>query len=445
MVSYLRTPGQASQNFGLGSANAIRPKGLFFVRFRRPEDQREGGDAILGNDFGFVVKSLDQPKIAIKTEEVNQYNKKRHIHTSYDVSPITITLFDTMIGTARRLWHDYLRYHFGDFNHSVDSNKWTTDQLLDSGSDTNFGFQLPPDGSPEDSRYYFHSIDIIQVYGGYFTKAVMVNPRILSFDPDDLDYEQMSPSTFRMQVTSETILFEDMAPLEQDSELLELFGEPGLAGNPIDLPDQAAPPSNWSSQRAPFGTGDGAPFVNGGGPISLPNIFGSILGGSRVGSGGVLGSMGDINFGNLAASAVERLIGGRKGNLASELVYAGTNNPALAGIVQMIEGPNSTARVISQGVGMLQRSNPTANPVVYDAARALIASQTGNKQGAASLAGNLARSIVTAGMATGGAPGDHVQQSSSGMSLSSASLGLANMARSATAFIGKRTPPGGRS
>jgi hypothetical protein len=93
------------------------------------------------------------------------------------------------------------------------------------------------------------------------------------------------------------------------------------------------------------------------------------------------------------------------------------------------------------GVSLLQGANPATNPVVFDAARALIASQTGNKQGAAYLAGNLVNGVMTAARATGTSPSQHVQRSSQGMSLSATGLATTNLSRSPTSKIGKRTPP----
>jgi hypothetical protein len=450
MTSYLRTPGQTTSAYGLGTPNAARPRGLFFVRFRKANIQ--GSDTTnqnrqsenRGNEFGFVVKSLDQPKISIKTEEISQYNKKRQVHTGYDVSPITITLIDTMNGVARVLWQDYLRHHFGDFSHNPDALDWQPDQLTPEMNGGMYGLVLP-ETDIEADRYFFHTIEIIQVYQAVFTKTILVNPRILSFDPDDLDYEQMTPSSFRMQVTYETVLFEESRSLRNDPELLDLFGHPSLEGNPIDLPNVEPPVSDWVLQEAPFGFGDGAgSFVNNAfrlGGINIPNILGGLVKGGTTGAGGVLGSLGSLNFGNMAGVAVERLIGGgRRGNLASEIVYAGTNNAALAGIVQVAEGRNATANLISTGVSLLQRSNPSANPVVFDAARALIASKTGNKQGAGNMAARVVKGLLTATAATGVAPSGHVQRSGSGMSLSNEGLASVNSKQPARAKIGVRTP-----
>jgi hypothetical protein len=264
MTSYLRSPGQASNNFALGSPSAPRPKGLFFVRFRRGIEDTGGSqptESQRGNDFGFVVKSVDQPKLNIKTEELSQYNKKRQVHTAYEVSPVTITLIDTKEGVARRLWQAYLSHYFGDFRHDPQSNDWSPDQIASEMNNwqTGYGRVLPKDGTSESARFFFETIDIFQVYGGVFTKTTLINPRILSFDPDELDYEQMTPSMYRMQVTYETIHFQDSTALSEDTEILHIFGDSTqMGGNPIDYPDSQPAISTWTTAIPPYGTGDGA-------------------------------------------------------------------------------------------------------------------------------------------------------------------------------------------
>jgi hypothetical protein len=173
----------------------------------------------------------------------------------------------------------------------------------------------------------------------------------------------------------------------------------------------------------------------GGGPLSIPDLTAGIFGGTRVGAGGVLNGLG-IDFGNVTSAAMNRLLGNAPhGNLAAELIYAGTNNPALANIVQLIE-TGGTSNVIGAGAQVL--GSVTKNPVIYDAARAIVSTQGGSKAGVALLAGSLVSGLLHASKTTQTPPASHVTQSDKGMSLSHASMAMINSTRSATSKIGKR-------
>lgn len=418
MTAYLQTPGQASINFGLGTLNAARPKGLFFVRFRRPASVTS--DITQGNDFGFVVKSVDQPKITAKTEELTQYNKKRHVHTGYEVSPITITLVDTLKGTARTLWQSYLKYHYADFNHT-ESKDWYADQISNTmyGAKTGYGYQVPQGSSEADesARYYFDTIEIIQVYAGTFTKSILVNPRIMSFDPDELDYEQMGPSTFKMQVTYETVIYEELKKISSDSELAELFGQAGLKGYELEV--ESSFPTVFGGLGA-IGQEIGAAFQIGN---SVSDILGA-LGATKLqaGIGGVLNKASSaITFGSLFSSNVEGVVSDI-GRVA--------NGQSVSGVLQSLNSLEAHLAGTIASAGQIGRV-ASINAAEYDAVRSQVAAQGTS----AAMQSQIVAGVLSANQITGGG-----NISSGVLNLSDAALGIINATRPRGSQIGKRRP-----
>ena len=146
-------------------------------------------------NLGFVAKSIDRPKIKIATEVLNQYNKKRLIHTKHEFAPINMKFHDTVDNKIFNMFQDYYRYYFGEA-WNMSSLSWANDviskNLLPTMTGNSFGYSPPhtaPNGGAAQSTYFFDRIEIYQLFGGTYDLLTLVNPKIESFDPDDLNYE----------------------------------------------------------------------------------------------------------------------------------------------------------------------------------------------------------------------------------------------------------------
>lgn len=230
----LRTPGQASYTFDL-NGHSPRQKNVFFVRFVH-------GGSTWERDLGFMVKQTDRPSVTPNTEELNQYNKKRQVYTGYKINPVRIAFYDTVDNTAHRMWVDYSSHYFGDFRHNNAPGDWSHDIINNQmyGNDTGFGFAPLSNLNPDNANYFFQNIDIYQLYGKNYTKYSLINPRVVSFEPDDLDYANSEANVFSMSVQPEAVLYDNNgqpAPIESDAWLVEMFLDKRLSGDTFDLPN----------------------------------------------------------------------------------------------------------------------------------------------------------------------------------------------------------------
>ena len=66
------------------------------------------------SNLTYAIKSIDRPKVNLKTEELNEYNKKRIIHTGFKLEPIKFQLYDSADGSAQHMFAAYCQYYFGD-------------------------------------------------------------------------------------------------------------------------------------------------------------------------------------------------------------------------------------------------------------------------------------------------------------------------------------------
>jgi hypothetical protein len=257
--AYLATPNQASTAFGIGGAHPIRPKSLFVMRFLRKAG--EGGDEWKGG-LSFLVKMIDRPTVQPVVEELNQYNKKRVIHTGIKYSPVTCILYDTADSAATSMWVQYAQHYFGDYRQDASSYR---DDVISpkmfgtTGQNTEgYGFGINKtsaasvDGS--NTQFFFDRIDVFQVWGGEYTCFQLLNPRISNFDPDELDYEASGAATITMTLAYEAIYHENGGKpqnITDNASLMEIFGGV-FNGETID--PQPSEPRRTSFVSSPLGS-----------------------------------------------------------------------------------------------------------------------------------------------------------------------------------------------
>jgi hypothetical protein len=110
LTAFQQSPIAASQVFG--SAGVPRQHHTYIVRFQPNNQSMQTTEAAA---LTFAVKRCDRPKVQIKTEELNQYNKKRQVYTGFKLDPVRISFYDTADGAAQNMWQTYAQYYFGDF------------------------------------------------------------------------------------------------------------------------------------------------------------------------------------------------------------------------------------------------------------------------------------------------------------------------------------------
>jgi len=308
---FSRSPRQASRIFGLdqdwfqGSLGGTfsgppRPRFLFVVRFIRGVGD---GNAKWKNGLSFAVKSFTRPKVTPKVQELNQYNKKRLVQTGVQYSPVDIDFHDTVDAVVSYMWSEYVSYHFGDFRRQSDSD-WkydVTNSQFYNQSNAGFGYSLPRGVKQDDTEagFFFEKVECYQFFGGQYTKFDIIHPKITSYNPDEMDYEQpTAPHSIRMSMEYESIIYHNQnipVDMRSNQDIMSLFGSQ-LSGDVYEPPG-GYPKNTFKSLG---GTLDA---IN-----SLPKGLGAILGNNKLAGLniinpkvtqklGVLGSFGNFDFG----------------------------------------------------------------------------------------------------------------------------------------------------
>jgi hypothetical protein len=409
----LAAPNQAASIFNPDAPHPIRQKHLFAVRFMRPAGTN---DAVWRNGLTFVVKSMDRPSIQPQVEELNQYNKKRLVHTGVKYQPVSCTLYDTADGAAMNMWVDYARYYFNDYKQATDNYKddILNDDMFDSTVDkSGFGFGIDNTAMNEgiDSQHFFTSIIVYQVWGNEFTSYELVNPRINSFQPDDLSYEASEANTITMSISFEAVSHVNTGRPQ------DIFTEESLtamfAGGPFDgkvLEVDGPPKINSFVGIAPDFEGTAVNGIFSDGGISALSDLDGIERTTMSSDGGVLNRFGTFDFGTL-----DRTLGA----------------PVTAGVSQAIGGSAALANIL--------RGNFSGGVNSTIGGGAMVTQVDSAVGDAPAYVDGLATGIRTAAKKTGITPYDLAARSEDGLQLSNATVNGVNQTRSGVSQIGNNT------
>ena len=199
-------------------------------------------DTITG--LTFVARTVDRPKVNLKMEEMNQYNKKRLVYTGAKLEPVRMQFYDSGDASALKLWKSYVNYYYGDLARTASVNSsiagsYNYDIVSTEFRDvqqTGFGF-VGVDSF--DAQFFFDKIEIYHFYDRLYDAFQLIHPRIVAFEPDDLDYENGSISLISMSVQYEALqclLHNDAGADISDQPFFEFEKGTEFDGNVVPTP-----------------------------------------------------------------------------------------------------------------------------------------------------------------------------------------------------------------
>jgi hypothetical protein len=298
----------------------------------------------------YAVKSIDRPAIQPVVEEVNQYNKKQQIYTGYKRSPVKCTFYDDSAGSAQTMWAAYSKYYFGDFVVANAPSRFSDDLVSgtwnDDDSRSDFGFTAKNGVSGKSgpgSQWFFKSIDILHFHSKSYDLYSLLNPRLASFAPDELDYEQSAVGLINAEFVYEALIF---TPNHSDGPQQPEFKDQFASGAN----------NSWADQNPTATTALPQPTIQDASSLAsgVEQMFGSVLGygADSVGpdyryynapASGGLGVFGNFVFGRNRS-------GGPSGQLNLGLSTLAGGNSGLAAVLGISVGGNPLAGGTSLGV-----------------------------------------------------------------------------------------------
>lgn len=206
MSLMLRDSHTASANFGLASETYTKipkPKFLYYIRFVRSNSGTTINDWAKG--VGIIAKQIDRPKITFDTEVLNQYNKKRVIQKRVEYEPVSFTFHDTVDNKVFNLFEDYFRYYYGDPRQGS-ATDWSWDVMASEmwQGQTGWGF-IPPVGT--NASFFFSHIELYTFYGGEYARWDIINPKVKSFSPSNMEFSDSQGAEIQMSFEYEGVLY----------------------------------------------------------------------------------------------------------------------------------------------------------------------------------------------------------------------------------------------
>lgn len=371
----------------------------------------------------FVARTIDRPKVNLKVEEMNQYNKKRVVYTGHKLEPVRMQFYDSADASALKLWKSYVNYYYGDLARTASQDSsiagsYNYDIVSTEFRDvrqTGFGFVGV---NSFDAQFFFDKIEIYHFYDRMYDAYQLIHPHIVSFEPDDLDYENGAVALVSMSVQYEALqvlLNHDSGTDISDQTFIEFEkGEP-FDGNVVPTPaSMPNPPARRGTPPAESQSAKTSAELLANANLGILTSAAEYRYGSET-AGGSLGTYGSYAFGPIGA---QDIVGMALSNLAlSAAIDLGMGINPLTAVKRSLQATAYTA--IARGI------NSAAYDVAVSRAGAVISPY-----------GTVINPMTSGLLANMAINGDSSIVSPNGVVLAPESYGVINMQQSGTAQYG---------
>lgn len=172
-------------------------------------------------EINLLVKAVDLPGFTLKTETLNQYNRKKIVQTGVEYQPVTLEFHDDNAGITTFLWESYFRYYYTDSNHTntnFDGSPGLTSPAYQKTGSLNtmyagadrLGYKYGLDRTGK-NQHFFTSIQVFQLHPQNakptFTSFTLVNPYIERYQHDKLNQENSDFTVNTMTLGYEAVFY----------------------------------------------------------------------------------------------------------------------------------------------------------------------------------------------------------------------------------------------
>jgi hypothetical protein len=275
-------------------------------------------------EINMLVKTCELPKFTLKTETLNQYNRKKVVNLGIDYNPINIRFHDDNLGVVGQLWQNYYNYYYADVTAANVVGGYNRNAMQGPGF---FRSRYGLDNNS--SMPFFTDITIYQMAKRAWYSYKLINPVITSWSHDALDYSSSQSSEQAMTLAYEAVTY-------NTGYVVPGQNPPGFGG-----------PDHYDTMPSPIslaGGGTKTLFGQAGVLAGIEAVFGA------VGSGQAFSSVG--NFLGTAITAINTYQNAKA--LTNAGVRAEVTNMAVRGLT-------SLSRIGLSGLS--NTSFPVNNPV----------------------------------------------------------------------------------
>lgn len=265
-----------------------------------------------GTELGLLVKQVDLPRFNIRTQTLNQYNRKKVIQLTQEYGPMTFRFHDDRAHIVNMMWQSYYKYYYADSTTAEQS------QSYNRSAYKSYDYIRGPHGYDNNSSIsFFNSIILYQLNKREYISYELINPLISNFVHDVVQASDQGGQG------SECLMTVNFEAVKYDSGSVSSGNVLGFATTHYDKS-----PSPISA------AGGGTASLFGGGGIleGASSVFSSLSKGT--GPGGAFNNLGNLI--NTAATAIN--------------TYENTKRMGKDGLKQ--EGTNLLAGAAVVGAGL---------------------------------------------------------------------------------------------
>lgn len=328
----------------------FRPKLKFMFRVEflfKPQVLAQFGAQVATwkDKFTFMIKSIDRPKVDFDYEEVNMYNFRTKVLKKITHKDLSMTFMDDVGNNVHEFFRFMMMVHSPITRRSVGSSQDITDAAARYGTGNGMLFSNDLGNTKDfanrgvmnsDIGNAIQAIKVTQMYispghgqsdldnGAKEVSFFFVNPRLSSFDLDDMNHEESNPNLL-------TMMF--------DYDFMIMGEQRNLVATP---PEKSLPPVGGSPSE-PTPTGRGGQTNPEGGNDIYSKILGGVAGRAvqRITSETLGRQIRLIPGGGSFADTLGSLTGGFTRDRISGI--ASTVNQSSAGPSRAVVVDNSTA------------------------------------------------------------------------------------------------------
>lgn len=177
---------------------------LYYVKFIINSEAKV---AEIDKNVGVFVKKIDLPKFQIKTEVLNQYNRKTQVHTGLTYNPISIDFHDDTVGITNSLWVNYFKNLIADGNYDTETTNYPRQFANTKFGKDDYEYGIYNRGV---GKNFFERIDIyiLNHTQQNHTLISLINPKITDWKHDSLNQSEGSKVLQNtMTVVYENVLY----------------------------------------------------------------------------------------------------------------------------------------------------------------------------------------------------------------------------------------------
>jgi hypothetical protein len=163
-------------------------------------------------EFMYVVKEVDKPKVSFEYEDVNMYNFKTKVLKSIKHEPLNISFHDDIQNKVSDFFNAYRNAYSPVSNLTSDQYKTMEAAGMTFSAPGSTGLYSASMGLLAGSNVnILNHIDVVQVYahGTRQTTYTFTNPRIESFDFDNLSHESSEGNGMTCQFSYDSLYISD--------------------------------------------------------------------------------------------------------------------------------------------------------------------------------------------------------------------------------------------